>query len=218
MGTRDGTPVMSGATQHENRAGTAPRPDLRQRRRASVRREIALRAIELFDAQGFGETTVEQIAAAAGISLRTFYRHCAVKEEVLTPLLTEGVEELVRALAARPSGEPLVDAARTALLAGSSVNGADTRRTARVMLAEPALKARWLAAGRRAQDLLTPVVAERVGAGPGEGVVAAALAGMLVNVATTALEYWALHPDGEPLGVVTQEAFGAVAAFGRPGA
>ncbi|OWA00775.1 TetR family transcriptional regulator [Streptomyces sp. CS113] len=181
-----------------------------------MQRELALRAAHLFEEQGFADTTVEQIAANAGISLRTFYRHCPVKEEALTPLLVEGVHTLVDALARRPAAEPLPEAARSALLA-SSTTSEDTLRIARVMLAEPVLKARWLAAGRRAQDLLVPVVARRLGVAA-DSLAAKTTAGMLVNVATTALEHWALHPEDSTLGEVTSAAYTAVAGFGRAAA
>lgn len=189
-------------------------PGLRERRKESVRREIALGAVDLFEGQGFAATTVEQIAEAAGVSLRTFYRHCPVKEEALTPLLLEGVDDLVDELGRRPAEESLADAARAALLHSCRRSGTDTiRRTARVALAEPALKARWLAAGRRAQDLLTPLVAVRTGHGPRE-LAPAATAGLLINVATTGLEYWATCDDGRSLDAVTADAFAVVTRFG----
>ncbi|WP_328773236.1 TetR/AcrR family transcriptional regulator [Streptomyces sp. NBC_00286] len=200
----------------EDSTSAKPQHDLRRRRRASMQRDLALGAVDLFERQGFAETTVEQIAAAAGISLRTFYRHCAVKEEALTPLLVEGVNTLVEVLAERPADEPLRDAAQAALLASStSTSTGDLRRIARLMLGEPALKARWLAAGRRAQDLLTPVIAERLGPSA-DTLAASATAGMLVNVATTALEYWAGDPDSGTLADVTTSAYTAIANFNHP--
>lgn len=192
-------------------AGKAP-PGLRERRKLSVQQDIALTAMDLFERQGFVHTTVEQIAETAGISLRTFYRHCPVKEEALTPLLVEGVNELVAELARRPAAEPLPEAARAALLQACRMSGAETRRTARVMLDEPSLKARWLAAGRRAQDLLTPVVAARMGPGASE-LAAAAKAGLLISVATTALEYWARTEGAGTLDAVAAEAFAAAENF-----
>jgi AcrR family transcriptional regulator len=51
------------------------RPDARERLRGA--------ALELFTEQGFAETTVPEIAARAGLTTRTFFRHYADKREVL---------------------------------------------------------------------------------------------------------------------------------------
>lgn len=173
-------------------ADSAELPGLRERRRVSIKRDIALCAVELFEAHGFANTTAEQIAAAAGISLRTFYRHCQAKEEVLTPLLTEGADELVAELGRRPASEPLAVATRSALVHSCEHVHAETRRIARIVLGDPTLKARWLAASRQAQDLLVPVIADRLGDAP-EDLRPAITAGLIVNVSATALEYWVMH-------------------------
>jgi len=60
---------------------TPPRaPDLRERRRREMTRVIANAAVALFERDGVTATTVDDIAAAAGISRTTFFRHCAGKE------------------------------------------------------------------------------------------------------------------------------------------
>ncbi|MFC3965171.1 TetR family transcriptional regulator [Nocardia jiangsuensis] len=56
-------------------------PDLRARRRNATRIEIRAAALTLFEHQGAERTTVEEIAAAAGISQRTFFRYFPTKEE-----------------------------------------------------------------------------------------------------------------------------------------
>lgn len=77
--------------------------DLRERRRSQTRREIADAAIDLFERQGVAATTVEDIAAAAGISPRTFYRVCGTKEQAVLD-----DSELAGAMAAAAAG---IDAA-----------------------------------------------------------------------------------------------------------
>ncbi|MFC8045425.1 TetR family transcriptional regulator [Nocardia sp. NPDC057353] len=56
-------------------------PDLRARRRNATRIEIRAAALTLFERQGADRTTVDEIAAAAGISQRTFFRYFGTKEE-----------------------------------------------------------------------------------------------------------------------------------------
>lgn len=64
---------------------------LRARRHQRTARDIRDAALQLFERQGFAGTTVDQIAREAGISPRTFFRHCASKEDAL--LLDEAGSE-----------------------------------------------------------------------------------------------------------------------------
>lgn len=186
-------------------ADGAPPPGLRERRRASVRRDIALCAAELFEQQGVANTTAEQIAAAAGISLRTFYRHCPIKEEALNVLLEEDTGEFLEEFHRRPPHEPLAVSVEAALTHAWRHTAGDARRTIRIMLADPALKTRWLAGVRRAQDLLVPLVAERIGDDTG-GLRASVVAALLVNYASTVLEYCVAHDQPQNLDEVVEAA------------
>lgn len=94
---------------------------LQDRRRRYVAREIAAAAMSLFGERGFDDVTVEEIAAAAGISSRTFFRYYATKEEVILQYQRRIHERLVEALAARPQAEGPVTALREAYLATSHV-------------------------------------------------------------------------------------------------
>ncbi|CBH46624.1 putative TetR family transcriptional regulator [Prescottella equi 103S] len=71
--------------------GLQPVPSLTERRKAATQLEISRRAAELFSARGASAVTAEEIAAAAGIGLRTFYRYFRTKEEAVAPLLAGGV-------------------------------------------------------------------------------------------------------------------------------
>ena len=80
-------------------------------------RELELIALRLFAERGFDNTTVDQIAAEAGVSRRTFFRYFDSKAEVLWSEFDLEVAELRRALAALPARLPIMDAVRTAVLA-----------------------------------------------------------------------------------------------------
>jgi AcrR family transcriptional regulator len=58
-----------------------PRPALRERRRELTSREISEAALTLFERHGSAATTVDQIADAAGVSQRTFFRYFERKED-----------------------------------------------------------------------------------------------------------------------------------------
>lgn len=75
----------------------------------SQRTRAALRATALkhFVADGFEAASVPAIAAEAGVTERTFYRHFATKDEVLFADLAEGLAWFRTAIRARPDGEDL---------------------------------------------------------------------------------------------------------------
>ncbi|MFL6159454.1 MAG: TetR/AcrR family transcriptional regulator [Marmoricola sp.] len=85
----------------------------------SERTRVALRraATELFAAQGVEATSAEQIADAAGVTLRTFYRHFPSKHDLLFADYDTGLQWFRKALAGRPADEPLLVSVRAAIFA-----------------------------------------------------------------------------------------------------
>ncbi|MFE2283671.1 TetR/AcrR family transcriptional regulator [Streptomyces sp. NPDC059443] len=185
------------------------RPSLTERRREATRFEIAEASAALFSERGYEATTVDDIARAAGISLRTFYRYCPAKEDALTPVLTAGVSTLVEQLALRPAGEPLteaVQAAFTTATAGARYEEpGQTVRLIQVMSRVPAIRLRWLAAARAMQDRLVPVLALRTGR-PESALDTRLLAAVLIDAVTVALEHWAAEDGRDPLPEVSARA------------
>ncbi|MEU7488238.1 TetR family transcriptional regulator [Streptomyces sp. NPDC042319] len=175
------------------------RPSFSEDRRQATRMMIAEAAAELFSDRGYEATTVEHIAAAAGISLRTFYRYCPAKEDALTPVFTASVSGLVDQLAVRPAEEPLVEAVGAAFAEGAALrrlaDAERARRLLRVMGSVPALRTRWLAAGRDLQDRLAPVLAPRTDGDP-DSMETRLLAAALIDALTVAMEFWAREQHG----------------------
>ncbi|GLP73758.1 TetR family transcriptional regulator [Mycobacterium antarcticum] len=85
----------------------------------SERTRDALRqaALVRFLAQGVEDTSAEQIAADAGVSLRTFYRHFTSKHDLLFADYDAGLEWFRTALADRAPHESLIDAVHAAVMA-----------------------------------------------------------------------------------------------------
>jgi AcrR family transcriptional regulator len=95
---------------------TEPEPDWRQRKKAETRDRIRGCALRLFLEQGYDATTVEQIAAAAGVSHMTFFRYFPVKEDVV---LSDSYDPLIaRLLEQTPAAWPVLQRIRAALLQG----------------------------------------------------------------------------------------------------
>lgn len=94
-----GTPI--------DEVGTTPTPGpgRRERKVAETRRSILEHARRLFEAQGYAETTVEQIAAAADVAPRTFFRYFPTKESLLFANFDEVRRDMLVELRARPHDE-----------------------------------------------------------------------------------------------------------------
>ena len=84
----------------------------------SERTREALRqaAVVRFLAQGVEDTTAEQIAADAGVSLRSFYRHFASKHDLLFADYDAGLHWFRSALAARSPDDPIIESVQAAIM------------------------------------------------------------------------------------------------------
>ena len=90
--------------------------DRREHKKARTRDELVQAALQLFSRNGFDATTVEDIAAAARVSPRTFFRYFANKEEVLFHRKDEDLASLQAALSARPPEESPLQVLRAAVV------------------------------------------------------------------------------------------------------
>lgn len=142
---------------------------LRELTRATVRAQIAERAMELFLAQGFEETTVEQIAAQVGMSARSVFRYFATKEDMVVGSMQESGAVLAGALAERPAGEGPWEALRGALdvlLTSFAQDREAALARARMFASTPALRAARQQKHARWRELLEPGVLSRLPEGP----------------------------------------------------
>ncbi|MFH8469021.1 TetR family transcriptional regulator [Streptomyces sp. NPDC017991] len=96
---------MAGPAKTSSTPAPPKRASLRERTRAAMRTEVSDVAFRLFAEQGYENTTVEQIAAAAGLSRTTFFRYFGTKEEVVLGRVGEYGRQVADALAARPAEE-----------------------------------------------------------------------------------------------------------------
>ncbi|AQA03413.1 TetR family transcriptional regulator [Mycobacterium sp. MS1601] len=112
-------------------------------RSGRTREALRQAALVRFLAQGVEATSAEQIAADAGVSLRTFYRHFTSKHDLLFADFDAGLQWFRAALAARPADEPVLAAVTAAIeafpydaeavtkIAGLRANELDTERIVR---------------------------------------------------------------------------------------
>ncbi len=163
-------------------------------------------ALALYAERGFDQTTAAQIAARAGLTERTFFRHFADKREVLFAGSGLLQERIVAAVAAAPAGDGPLAAVTCGLDAAATLLGEARRDLARqrhaVIAANPELRERELA---KIADYAAAVAAALRARGVAEPSASlAADAGM--TVLRVALERWAGEADDRPLADVMRAA------------
>jgi AcrR family transcriptional regulator len=82
---------------------------LRERKRQQTRQKLISAAMRLFEARGYEQTTVAEIAAAAGVSTKTFFNYFASKDEVLFPYLSRRIEAAVALIEQRRPDDQMAD-------------------------------------------------------------------------------------------------------------
>ncbi|MCP2341954.1 TetR family transcriptional regulator [Actinomadura rupiterrae] len=146
---------------------------LRERKKRQTRMALIDAALELFVAQGYDATTVDEIVAAVHVSQRTFFRYFATKEDMLTGFFQDHDRRFAAALAARPADErpftALLETLRMMLRDIAEGTPEDTgrfRQIRKVLEAEPALKAAQMARYQRTEAVLARIIADRQGVDP----------------------------------------------------
>ncbi|MFI6933749.1 TetR family transcriptional regulator [Streptomyces sp. NPDC050287] len=194
-------------------ARTRPRAHTRDVARAAVRAELAQVAFELFRRDGFDKVTLDDLAAAAGVSRSTFLRYFGTKEDAVLAAYDGHDRRTADALRARPADEDDWTALRRAL--GTLIDRyhqdpAGSLATTRLVQETPALYARHLEKQHGWRPALAEALAERAGT-PGEvtlgHTVRAAAALDCLNVA---LDHWTASDGRLDLVDLLDEAFAAL--------
>src|SRR6201987_831072 len=143
---------------------------LRERKKIKTRQAIRREAISLFDANGYAATTVEQIAAAAHVSPRTFFRYFPSKESLL---LADDLDPLIlEAFKAQPADLSPGQAIRRAYettMAGLSPEQLEFENTRqRLIFSIPELKAALYDEYYRTISVMAEAIGHRIGRPAGD--------------------------------------------------
>jgi AcrR family transcriptional regulator len=140
---------------------------LRERKKAHTREAIIDAAIDLFERNGYDATTVEEIAAAADVSPRTFFRYFDSKLDVVMAHKHEEKTQLAELVAARPEREGPIEAMRHVMRdsLGEIFSGDDalTSRQYRIVMTTPSLRALAFEHFHEQQEELARAFAARLG-------------------------------------------------------
>ena len=192
------------AHAHPNPAQAQPHPG---RRRVTSRAELEQTAFGLFASRGFDATTVDEIAAAAGIGRRTFFRYFPSKNDIPWGAFEAELERMRIRLKAVPPEVPLMDAIRVALIDFNRVApGTEPlhRRRMELILRVPALLAHSTLRFAAWRTVIAEFAAERTGRRP-DDLAPQAIAHAVLGVAVAAYEHWLDDPAAD-LGALLDDA------------
>jgi AcrR family transcriptional regulator len=147
-------------------------PGLRERKKEATREALSLAALRLARERGLENVRVEDIAAEAGVSARTFNNYFSSKYEAIATRHIDRMRQSARFLRERPPGEPLWEAVTHSVLGpfagfpGALRTPPDpaVRDATRLILAEPALQAELLRVCIAGEGEFAAAVAARTGA------------------------------------------------------
>lgn len=193
---------------------------LRERKRRRTRAALIAAGVELIERDGYDETTVARIAAAAEIGTRTFFGYFASKEELLFPRADARVTAALEAIRTRRAGETpvavLLRGLRTLPAADDDLVGRLALLRLRLIPTVPAVAGRAYAAQFAAQRDIAAALQE---AYPAEldGPAAAALTGAFIGAVAAALDVLLGAADTPPApdavrGALVEAVAGALSA------
>ena len=193
-------------------------PTRRGRPPGTSARDLELIALRLFTDNGYEQTTIEDIAAAAGVSGRTFFRYFETKSSVLWSRFDLEVANLHRILSGMSSDLPIMDAVRLAVLQANHYRAEDVPELRQRLSLVGSIPELGASAGVH-YDAWERAISEFVGRRCGEP--ASSLYPLTVGRSTlaacrAAYERWADRADAD-LTVYLDAALGALAAGFRDG-
>ena len=185
---------------------------LRDRQRAQIRADIRRAAFRLFIERGYDAVTTDEIATAAGVSPRTFFRHVPTKEELLLAPVRHGGAAIVNLLEQRPAGEsPDVALINAIVTRTRSFDEADTEEWRAALLVVPELLGTLTVHTPADKERATKLIAERMGVNPDADIRAGLLVQLGFAAADFAFQQWVRQARAaRPLDHYVTEALEAV--------
>ena len=184
------------ARKFRYRAGMGLRDDKKRATRAA----LSWAAIRLTVARGADNVLVEDIAAAAGVSPRTFNNYFSSKGEAIASRHLDRCLQMAEDLRNRPASEPLWDAIRQAALnqvrpgpevTAHPVPDRDTWVAGiRAMVGTPSLQAEMMRAAAVAEESLAAAVAERTGTDADTDLYPRLVASAVMGATNVATAHW----------------------------
>jgi AcrR family transcriptional regulator len=188
---------------------------LRARKKLATRDAISIAALRLARERGFDNVRVPDIAAAAGVSPRTYNNYFSSREEAICAYAVRRAQRIGAALRARPAGEPLGEAIIAAMLESYAAGGEPDKEMIRMITSSPALRGEFIKRMAAIERPLAEAIAARTGTDPDRDLFPRVLAAAMFSANRTATEHWLRPETTEPLAKVLRDALRLLAPAAR---
>jgi AcrR family transcriptional regulator len=182
--------------------------DRRRRKRDQTHERIYAAAMRLFAERGFDDVSVAQIAAAAEISVPTFYAHFPAKEQVVVQV--PSAEAVAALLARQPADRPVAERMRGAVRNWFAAIGPQERAELlarwRIVVTHPGLRLR----SAELERTTAAMVVDHLRATGCSGAADTVVVNAYLSAVNTVLVAWADAEGRRTLEELTEEAFEAL--------
>jgi AcrR family transcriptional regulator len=188
---------------------------IQERKRRAVRAELSEVALQLLTDRDFDSVTVDQIAAAAGVSRRTFFRYFASKEDVVFAFLDQWATRLCEEIVARPPEEDPITAVQHGLRQHMAAYQSSADRAlalVRLVRQTPSLRAQEHISREHMRLGIVEALGRRLGVDAERDLCPHILASIALAPLDAAFVTWFGARSGEDIGSLLDE---AIATFKR---
>ena len=193
---------------------------LRERKRRETRAALSIAALRLCVQRGWENVTVDDVAAVANVSPRTFRNYFSTKAEAVAAGHLERMLRVADELRTRPASEPLWTAVTNSVAAQfeppaqkseALLNADRWLERIRFILTEPSIHGEVLKASAAAQVELAEVIAERVGSRRVKDFYPQVAAAVVTSVVGTVVDRWLRNGPTGSIVPLLRKAFELVA-------
>lgn len=188
---------------------------LRERKKRETREALTRTALELFAERGYDETTLAEIAEAAGVSTRTIFAYFPSKEDILFANTQAMSDALSQALAQRPAGTDALTALREFILASAHEKTELDLKLGQLIAGDATLASHKRARISQLQEALSAAIADDLGVGPDD--LRPQVAAASLTAAFEVLEKQESGRNGAPTAEEIAAAIDPVISFVRAG-
>lgn len=182
-----------------------PELGLRERKKLATREALSNAALHLAMEHGPDKVRVEDIAARAGVSPRTYNNYFSSREEAICALIAARAARVAQALRARPAEEPLGEAIVAAILSQTAVPEPD-KTMVRLITCSPTLRGEFLKMMASTERPLAEAIAERIGMDADTDLFPNVLAATTYGCVRVARDHWLRPETTAPLADVLRDA------------